>query len=125
MIVLRTPSIMVLKKEIARGKRVVKFSRENVLFRDRFRCQYCGTSGDFQSLNYDHVIPRCRGGGTNWENIVAACYPCNGRKANRTPEEAGMRLLQRPVKPRTLPLKALRVHPKHMQPEWSHYLASI
>jgi 5-methylcytosine-specific restriction endonuclease McrA len=122
MIILRTPSVLALKKEIGGGRRAVKFSRENVLFRDKFRCQYCGKSGEFESLNYDHVIPRCRGGKTSWENIVAACYPCNTSKANRTPEEAGMRLLQRPVKPRTLPLKVLRIHAKHMHPDWAHYL---
>lgn len=124
LIVLRTPAVIALKKEVAKMKRGVKFSRENVLLRDKFRCQYCGARGDFETLNYDHVTPRCRGGRTTWENIATACYPCNTAKANRTPEEAGMRLTRRPEKPRSLPMRQLRIHPTSVHPAWAPYVGA-
>ncbi|BBX30394.1 HNH endonuclease [Mycolicibacterium alvei] len=73
-----------------------RVSREGVLRRDSFVCAYCGGVGD----TIDHVIPASRGGQDTWLNLVAACGPCNGRKDNRTPAEAGMRLLWEPYEPR-------------------------
>jgi len=75
-------------------------SRRGILARDRYTCQYCGTQPGKQVLTIDHVLPRSRGGKTIWNNVVAACKRCNGKKGNRTPEEAGMKLLTRPAKPR-------------------------
>ncbi len=83
--------------------RQVPFSRRNVFKRDCFTCQYCGTQPDGEALTIDHVCPRAQGGGSSWENCVLACGPCNARKANRTPEQAGMRLRKRPVQPRWHP----------------------
>ena len=68
----------------------------NVLRRDGHRCQYCGSA---ERLTLDHVLPRSRGGKDAWENLVAACTPCNNKKSNRTPEEAGMPLARRPFRP--------------------------
>lgn len=106
---IKMPAVVRLLRAIRGFGRPVKFCRINVLTRDGFRCQYCGRKLPMRELNYDHVVPRVRGGGTSWENIVTACYPCNTRKANRTPEQAGMKLLTKPVKPRSLPLIALRL----------------
>jgi len=81
----------------------VRFTRHSVYERDKYTCQYCGHKfGKHQDskLNLDHVIPRERGGTTNWENIVTACIPCNTLKANRTPMEARMKLLKLPVRPK-------------------------
>ncbi|KWX22873.1 restriction endonuclease [Mycolicibacterium wolinskyi] len=75
------------------GNRV---TRAGVLSRDRYTCAYCGGYGD----TLDHVVPESRGGQNTWLNLVAACAPCNGRKDNRTPGEAGMRLLWEPYEPR-------------------------
>jgi 5-methylcytosine-specific restriction endonuclease McrA len=72
-------------------------SRKNILMRDRFTCQYCQKVMPGGDLTLDHVIPRSRAGDTTWENLVACCHPCNNRKGNRTPEEAGMRLLRVPT----------------------------
>src|SRR5262249_28892677 len=58
----------------------VAFTRFNVFLRDRFKCQYCGDPFEASDLTFDHVIPRCRGGETSWQNVVAACRPCNGRE---------------------------------------------
>ncbi|MGH2409530.1 MAG: HNH endonuclease [Chloroflexota bacterium] len=75
-----------------------RVTKPKILRRDG-RCQYCGR--EQAALTVDHVLPRSRGGGTTWENCVAACLPCNQRKDNRTPREAGMRLLfGRPAAPR-------------------------
>ena len=71
------------------------YGRTAVLRRDRFRCAYCGRPGH----TLDHLVPISRGGTSTWLNTVTACGSCNGRKANRTPEEAGMRLLFEPWVP--------------------------
>ena len=73
-------------------------------------------------LNYDHVIPRSRGGRTVWENIVTSCYPCNDRKGDRTPEEAGMRLLTKPIKPRNLPVIAFRLDLRSIPDAWASWV---
>jgi len=71
-------------------------SRKNILIRDRFTCQYCARTLPASDLTLDHVVPRSRAGETAWENLVACCHQCNNRKGNRTPEEAGMRLVRQP-----------------------------
>jgi len=107
-LVLKIPAVVRLKKAVDR-MRGVKFSRINVLTRDNFCCQYCGQQLPTRKLNYDHVIPRSRGGKTVWENIVTSCYPCNAKKDNRTPREAGMHLRKQPVKPSSLPVVAFHI----------------
>jgi 5-methylcytosine-specific restriction endonuclease McrA len=121
---IRMPAVVRLKKPVGSVKRGVKFSRINVLTRDGFRCQYCGAKKRMSELNYDHVVPRAQGGKTVWENIVTACYDCNDAKRDRTPEQAGMRLLKRPVKPRTLPLTALPVDLRNAPQAWASYVAA-
>jgi len=70
-------------------------SRRNIFTRDNFRCMYCGRTN--RDLELEHIIPRSRGGPSTWENLVAACRDCNSKKDNRTPEEAGMTLIHRPL----------------------------
>jgi 5-methylcytosine-specific restriction endonuclease McrA len=79
--------------------REVSFCRRNLVRRDRARCQYCGKRVHGDEMTIDHVIPRSRGGKSSWSNCVLACVKCNGKKAARTPREARMRLLSRPIKP--------------------------
>lgn len=77
--------------------------RKRVLFnRDGWKCQYCGVRLHANSVELEHVLPSSRGGRTSWLNCVASCHACNKRKANRTPEEAGMPLLRRPATPTAL-----------------------
>lgn len=90
------PSIVRLKMYVHVPYKRIMISRKNVLRRDGHRCQYCGST---DRLTLDHVHPKSRGGKDTWENLVAACVPCNNRKGNRTPEEAGMPLLRRPFRP--------------------------
>jgi 5-methylcytosine-specific restriction endonuclease McrA len=82
-------------------------TRRGVLSRDHYTCQYCGAMPPRKDLTLDHVLPRSRGGKTTWENVVAACKKCNGRKGSRTPEEAHMKLPALPKRPRYLAIAAL------------------
>ena len=79
---------------------VIPLTRRTILARDMYTCQYCGAQPSKAQLTLDHVVPRSRGGEHGWENVVTACIPCNQRKGGRVPDEAGMRLLARPVVPR-------------------------
>ena len=78
----------------------VKFTRRNIYEHYGHHCCYCGKKFGTQELNLEHVLPRSRGGKTDWSNIVTACIPCNLRKADRVPVEAGMKLLIKPSKPK-------------------------
>jgi 5-methylcytosine-specific restriction endonuclease McrA len=100
---IKMPSIIRFLRNIRRRKSAVKFSRENVLVRDSEKCQYCGRKVTLKEFTYDHVVPRSQGGLTTWENVVVCCVDCNQKKACRTPEQAGMRLINKPVKPKKLP----------------------
>ncbi len=96
--VFRAPAVLVLIKvvrSVYRGR--VPFSKKNVLFRDRFTCIYCGKEG--KPLTIDHVIPRSKGGETDWDNCVACCKRCNNNKGAKTPREARMHLIKRPFQP--------------------------
>lgn len=116
------PSVARLTAQVPANKKGVKFSKINVLTRDGFQCQYCGNRFPRRQLNYDHVIPRVQGGRTVWENIVTACYPCNSRKAGRTPDQAKMRLLKHPVRPKSLPLTMPAIPLGKAPDEWLFYL---
>ncbi len=87
----------------------VKFNRRNIYARDRNRCQYCGKKFPTTELSLDHIVPRSRGGEANWTNIVCCCVKCNVRKGGRVPEEAGMKLIAEPVKPKRSPVITLRL----------------
>ena len=84
----------------------VTFSRRNVAKRDHYVCQYCGSQPGAESITIDHVLPRSQGGTSTWTNCVAACERCNARKGDRTPDQAGMRLRRRPVRPQWKPFYA-------------------
>jgi 5-methylcytosine-specific restriction endonuclease McrA len=99
----------------------IKFNRRNIFARDGNRCQYCGKRFPTGELSLDHVMPRSRGGGTDWENIVCACVKCNVRKGGRTPAEAGMRLTKPPVKPKTSPTLGLKLANRKYQ-SWKTFL---
>lgn len=94
-------------------------SRKSIMLRDGNRCQYCLEKFLSSKLTIDHVIPKARGGKNTWENLVAACYPCNNEKGDKSPEEAGMQLAAQP--------RAFGMHSKHRQaassePAWDKYL---
>ena len=101
---LRVPRVLVLSGYDHLPKGRVRFSRVNIYARDRDTCQYCGHTFPRSELNLDHVVPRAHGGRTTWENVVCSCVPCNLQKGGRTPEQAGMTLFRRPVRPQWTPL---------------------
>jgi 5-methylcytosine-specific restriction endonuclease McrA len=100
---IRVPKVILLAVFDRLPKKEVKFTRHNVFERDQNTCQYCGRRFERKDLNLDHIIPRDRGGPTTWENIVCSCVPCNTRKANRTPTEAGIKLIRKPKRPKWRP----------------------
>ena len=91
------PSVIRLGHMIKRPMLPTRLSRREVFVRDKHFCQYC--QKQVSNLTLDHVVPRRAGGVHSWENVVSACVPCNLRKAGRTPEQAGMKLLRKPIRP--------------------------
>jgi hypothetical protein len=94
------PEVIILNDYKGQALREAKFSRRNIFIRDKYTCQYCYKKFPVKKLNIDHIIPRSRGGKTTWENIALSCLNCNTKKAAKTLEEAGMKLLNKPIKPK-------------------------
>ncbi len=88
---------------------IVKLNRRNLFARDRNLCQYCGRVFVTSELSIDHVLPRAQGGGDSWENLVCSCVRCNARKGGRTPEQAGMKLVRKPARPKRNPMISIRL----------------
>lgn len=99
----RIPRVILLLAYDRIPKRHVRFSRFNIYLRDGNMCQFCGERLPRSELNLDHVIPRCLGGKTNWENVVTSCIPCNRRKGMHAPNQVGMKLIRSPARPRWTP----------------------
>ena len=116
----RIPSVVVLKEYVKPRKRVA-FTRFNLFLRDEFTCQYCGARHD---LTFDHVVPRAMGGVTSWENVVAACAPCNLKKGSKSLRASGLSLKRRPYRPGAQQLIDLgrRFPPNHLHDSWTDFL---
>jgi 5-methylcytosine-specific restriction endonuclease McrA len=113
------PSVVRLQKYRRMPQQNRAVSRKGIVLRDGSTCQYCRTKLPPRDLTLDHVIPRSRGGGSTWENLVASCCPCNNRKGDRTPQEAGMPLTKQP--------RQISIHAKHRllagdEKTWERYL---
>ncbi len=121
-LVIKIPAVVRLLRVFKRFRKSVKFSRTNIFARDGFKCQYCGDKFTMSELTFDHVTPRSQGGRTNWQNVVSCCGDCNGDKANRTPEQAGMRLLSKPIEPTWVPAVEIRISSYSTPDEWRSYL---
>lgn len=117
------PEIVVLKRYGERPPQRIGFNRSNLWRRDQFECQYCGDMFTGDKLSIDHVLPSSRGGSTTWDNCVAACKPCNGRKADKTPAEARMRLKKKPTAPSWKP--GLRLPQGVVKASWEPFLAKV
>jgi 5-methylcytosine-specific restriction endonuclease McrA len=117
---LRVPEVIALTHYDRLPEVSVTFSRRNIFKRDHFTCQYCGVQPGMEELTLDHVLPRSRGGQSRWDNCVLACLECNKRKADRTPEQAHMRLRRKPVQPIWRPMYA----PHEVRIErWSKFIS--
>jgi 5-methylcytosine-specific restriction endonuclease McrA len=97
----RIPSVIRLTEFRHIPHQTRALSRKNILIRDRYTCQFCGRTLPAAELTLDHIIPRSRGGHTDWDNLVACCHKCNNLKGDRLPEEAGIKL-KRPPRPITI-----------------------
>ena len=117
---MRLPSVIALR-EFVKQDRPPAFTRFNVFLRDGFECVYCGATED---LTFDHVIPRSKGGRTSWDNIVAACSPCNLRKGGRMPKEAGMHPKKPAARPTSYQLQEIgrKFPPNYLHQTWMDYL---
>ncbi len=137
------PAVVALTRYAAKGTKP-RFNRTNLLARDRHTCQYCGVkpvtaqSGlpNLEALTIDHVVPKAQSRGgyvtlpwdgarvpvTSWENVVAACGPCNSKKANRTPSEAKMNLRTYPKRPTSWDNVRIALNRAHVPGEWADYI---
>ena len=118
--VIRSPSFQMSLPSVIALKNFVKpqsnpnFTRFNVFLRDRFTCLYCGSKKD---LTFDHLLPRSKGGKTNWENVVTACSACNVKKGGRLYEKSGMLLFRKPYSPT---IEDLHNNGKYFPPNFLH-----
>jgi 5-methylcytosine-specific restriction endonuclease McrA len=112
------PSIIKLMTYIKIPYKSVELTRKNIIKRDSGRCQYCGNKS--VELTIDHVLPKSRGGSDTWENLTTACMRCNNRKGNKTPEEAGMSLLNKPKKPNHIMF--MKQHVGKLEEAWKPFL---
>ena len=119
---LRIPRIVHLKRYERMPRVSIRLTRRNLMFRDAHECQYCGRRPPLRDLNIDHVMPRSRGGGDSWENLVTACRPCNLRKGWKTPEEANMRLARVPFRPKWSMVEQLLLGAGERFKEWDAFL---
>jgi 5-methylcytosine-specific restriction endonuclease McrA len=120
----KLPSVIRLLRYVRMKRRFdyVPFSRANIYARDNHSCQYCGDTLPASELTFDHVIPVSQGGNKDWENIVACCVNCNRRKGDRTPEQAGMRQVRRPERPRAVPAIRITIGLRNAPDSWRDYL---
>lgn len=118
---IKVPEVIVLTRYNGMPSPAAVFSRRNLFRRDHNQCQYCGIRPGTAELSIDHVFPRSRGGKSSWENCVLACMDCNRRKRDRTPEEAGLKLLKKPEKPRWSPV--LEVPVGRVKQSWERFVS--
>ena len=124
--VIRTPTTTFKVPSVIRyltgktAKFKIKLSRRMLYFRDQGKCQYCSKEVGINNFTVDHVLPRSKNGKTNWSNVVVSCGPCNISKRDRTPEEAGMRLLSEPRRPESK-IELLRQEIKQIN-KWNNYV---
>jgi 5-methylcytosine-specific restriction endonuclease McrA len=117
----RMPSVLRLLYYVKKAKNIIPLTKKNVLLRDDYKCQFCGYKGG-KDMTVDHVTPKSKGGGSSWANLVAACQPCNTRKRDRTPQEAGMPLRRQPKVPHSIPW--IVVSRNTCPDEWGKYITT-
>ena len=117
---MQLPSVIALKDYIVPQSKP-SFTRFNVFLRDKFSCQYCGSS---EELTFDHLLPRSKGGQTHWDNVVTACSACNVKKGGKLLKSSGMTLSQFPYQPSTEDLhrNGKNFPPNYLHKSWMDYL---
>jgi 5-methylcytosine-specific restriction endonuclease McrA len=127
---IKLPSVIALTEYVSTVKHTPAFTKRNVFLRDEYRCQYCAQHFRQADLSLDHVVPRCRGGTLEWDNVVASCRRCNGKKGSLCVSQlksVGMELLQEPFVPSQYQLAKVagRMLPKRMHPTWEPYIQHL
>lgn len=120
---IKIPKIIILCRYDKVPKKRPKITRKGIWIRDEGVCQYTGKKVKSNEGNIDHVIPRSRGGKTNWTNCVLAHKKVNAKKADKTPEEAGLKLIRQPYIPKELPVSFYITNKYDIQ-EWRIFLNS-
>lgn len=128
---IRTPSLHLMVPRVVRlltydklPKHDVKLTRKALYERDRYVCQYCGNKFKSDELNIEHILPKSRGGQNTWENLAAACISCNRKKGNRTPSEAGMKLIKTPRKPKPKAEARIKFGSERYK-DWDHFVSHL
>lgn len=116
----RMPEVVICTEYDKVPKRDLKLTRKNLLIRDKWKCQYTGKKLKTNESTIDHILPRSRGGGNSWDNLVICDIEVNVRKGSRTPEEAGLKLLSKPKKPRWNPIFFL--YQKNIPDAWKKFI---
>lgn len=116
------PSVIRLVNYRRVPRRTRTLSRKSILARDSHTCQYCMSEENPAKLTLDHIMPKSRGGLNEWQNLIAACFSCNNKKGDRTPEEAGMPLLRRPKPFNIHTSRNLLRESALKQRDWQQYL---
>jgi hypothetical protein len=116
------PEIIVSPRSMKIGRKV-KFDYDAINPRDNYVCAYCGEKFSARYMSVDHIMPQTRGGIDSWTNCISACKSCNNRKAGRTPEEAGMKLLYPPIEPKTT--LELALYRMRLKDEWLPYMPMV
>ncbi len=120
------PEVITLRFFDGLPKSEVKFTRRNIYEHYSYRCGYCGHKFGSSELNLEHIIPRSRGGKTDWSNVITTCIPCNLKKGNRLPHEAGMDLLVRPSKPQWSGATSIAFRPSFkIKASWQRFVDSV
>ncbi|HOV89937.1 MAG TPA: HNH endonuclease [Syntrophorhabdaceae bacterium] len=119
---IRLPAVIRLLRFIRNGNTNIKFSRKNIFLRDNYTCQYCGKRFEPKDLTCDHIIPKSRGGITEWSNIVTSCIKCNLKKGDKLPEEINMQPKKRPSRPNSMYIFMLHLGIKTPPDLWKDYI---
>jgi 5-methylcytosine-specific restriction endonuclease McrA len=121
---IRQPAVVRLLRLVRNNHMSVKFSRRNIFLRDDYTCQYCGKRFDPKGLTCDHIVPKSRGGVTEWSNIVTSCIHCNLRKSDKLPDEVDMYPRKRPSRPNSFYMLMLHIGVKVVPEYWKDYVFS-
>lgn len=118
---IKVPAVLRLLKYIKKKRHLVpRFRKKAIFYRDGWQCQFCGIKLHKDSISIDHIVPSSRGGKTSWLNCVSSCLDCNRKKANKIPNEVGMKLLRKPYIPANNFIEAMSVPVWH--PDWDMWV---
>lgn len=128
---IHSPSLKIMVPRVIRlltydklPKHDVRLTRKSLYKRDKYVCQYCGHKFSTEELTIEHIVPRSKGGRNTWENLVAACIPCNRKKGNKDLEHSGMKLIKKPKKPNAIHGVVIHLGNKRYK-DWDHFISDV